>query len=337
MELVTVDIHDDPQAGDFFAVYHAAHIEDTPDKPPPLRDQFLALGRQEHSEVQVAFEGVRRDDQLVGAGMVVMPTVDNRHIADVRIWVHPHHRRLGVGRALLQQLTRRVSEAGRTTLFAQAVGPVPGGPPRSEAGARFLTAAGFTAALSMRSRRIDLCTIDHSAEQSLLDECLPHASGYRRKAWVGQTPESFAPGVAYLANRMVTDAPRGDLDIEETTVDAERLRTEEQEFLAAGSHLVTAVAMHCDSGGVAAVTSVAVRPPGDHGFVRTTIAHPQHRGHRLGTLVKIDAHRRLRELFPELRYVTTSNAETNAHMVAVNERLGYLVYEVGTNFQRRLD
>ena len=50
-----------------------------------------------------------------------------------------------------------------------------------------------------------------------------------------------------------------------------------------------------------------------------------HRGHRLGLLLKADMLRWLAETEPALEAVDTFNAESNDHMVAVNERLGYRV------------
>jgi GNAT superfamily N-acetyltransferase len=337
MEPTTVDMHDDEQAEDFFAVYQEAHVADTPDEPAWLRDEFVALGRQESAEARTAFEAVYADNEMVGAGMVVMPTIDNAHLADVKIWVRPQHRRRGAGQALLAQLTRHARDGERTTLFAQALGPVPGGPPRDAAGARFLEAAGFTAVLSMVSRRVDLTGVDAAAEQALLEQCLPYATGYDTVTWDGTTPDPLAAGVAAVTNRTSTDAPRGGMDIEQATLDARRLHAAEREWLEAGSRLVGAAAVHRRTGEVAAVTSIGVRPSGDHGRIRTTIAHPAHRGNRLGTIVKIEAHRQVRRLFPQLRYVSTSNADANDHMVAINDKLGYVAYQTGTNYQHRLD
>ncbi len=48
-----------------------------------------------------------------------------------------------------------------------------------------------------------------------------------------------------------------------------------------------------------------------------------HRGHRLGLLLKADMLRWLAETEPALEAIDTFNAESNDHMVAVNERLGY--------------
>jgi hypothetical protein len=128
----------------------------------------------------------------------------------------------------------------------------------------------------------------------------------------------------------------GDLDLEATTMDPQRLHADERNILDRGLHLVGAAAVHRGTRDVTAVTRIDVRPIGDHGEVWLTIAHPQHRGHRLGTLVKIDAHRRVRRDFPRLRYVRTGNADVNAHMVAINERLGYVAYKAATSYHRAL-
>jgi RimJ/RimL family protein N-acetyltransferase len=59
----------------------------------------------------------------------------------------------------------------------------------------------------------------------------------------------------------------------------------------------------------------------------------QHRGHRLGLLVKIAMLELLAEREPALRHIVTSNAEQNEHMVAVNELLGYQVADYFQSWQ----
>ncbi len=51
----------------------------------------------------------------------------------------------------------------------------------------------------------------------------------------------------------------------------------------------------------------------------------EHRGHRLGLRLKLAMLDLLARREPRLRHIMTSNAETNAHMIAINETLGYLV------------
>ena len=48
-----------------------------------------------------------------------------------------------------------------------------------------------------------------------------------------------------------------------------------------------------------------------------------HRGHRLGLLLKAEMNLWLAGAEPQLRTVDTWNAESNDHMIAVNEMLAY--------------
>ena len=61
-----------------------------------------------------------------------------------------------------------------------------------------------------------------------------------------------------------------------------------------------------------------------------------HRGHRLGLLLKLEMLRWLAEDEPRLETIDTWNAESNDHMVAINEALGYRPLGRGLTFQRSL-
>ncbi len=45
----------------------------------------------------------------------------------------------------------------------------------------------------------------------------------------------------------------------------------------------------------------------------------------------------LREAEPQVRFIDTTNAASNDHMIRVNERLGYKVVGQGIGWQKRLD
>lgn len=334
MEIAELDVTDVRQLEELFAVRRAAHAADCPDNPPPLWDQHVAEFRTPHPEGRMERVAARVDGRIVGDGLLGLPDVDHRHLAGVDAQVHPEYRRRGIGRALLDQLRTRARDERRRTLMAeQVIEPVPGGPVRDGAGAQFLAATGFSRALTHIARRIDLSAVDEKAEQRLLDECRPHATEYEVVSWTGLTPDQLASGVAYLANRIMTDAPMGDADLGELTLDADRLQASERWWLDRRRQLVVTAARHRATGTVAAVTGVRVRSAGDHGDVWITIADPRHRGHRLGTIVKIENHRQLRQRFPGLRYVQTGNADTNTYMAAINERLGFVPYQLSNIYQ----
>lgn len=61
-----------------------------------------------------------------------------------------------------------------------------------------------------------------------------------------------------------------------------------------------------------------------------------HRGHRLGQLVKAVNLRALRAELPEVERVVTWNAEQNAAMLRVNRALGPRTVGVATDWQKHL-
>jgi hypothetical protein len=53
----------------------------------------------------------------------------------------------------------------------------------------------------------------------------------------------------------------------------------------------------------------------------------QHRGHRLGLLVKLAMLDLLPEREPQLTRIITGNAEENRHMIAINDEIGFAVLD----------
>ena len=75
--------------------------------------------------------------------------------------------------------------------------------------------------------------------------------------------------------------------------------------------------------------------PGYAGQYDTSVLRA-HRGHRLGRLLKIAMLQWLTDEEPQLRTLDTWNAASNAHMIEVNEVLGYQVVATGIDWQLHL-
>jgi RimJ/RimL family protein N-acetyltransferase len=85
-------------------------------------------------------------------------------------------------------------------------------------------------------------------------------------------------------------------------------------------------ARHDGTGEPAGLTEIAVDPADPvWGHQMITGVTREHRGHRLGLLVKIAMLEWLREAEPTLERIQTWNAESNRYMIAVNEALGYTI------------
>jgi GNAT superfamily N-acetyltransferase len=147
---------------------------------------------------------------------------------------------------------------------------------------------------------------------------------YSLVSWVGRTPERWLEDFAALYTRMSTDAPTAGLEEPEDVWTVERLIAD-QEAGATGPRtaLVTA-AVHLPSGRLVGFTELSVPSgTGRAASQEDTLVLREHRGHRLGMLLKVANLQQLATAFPQLPSVTTFNAEENRYMLDVNETLGF--------------
>ena len=110
--------------------------------------------------------------------------------------------------------------------------------------------------------------------------------------------------------------------MEEERWDAERIREYEASHVARGRTVLSAGAVR--DGRLVAFTDLQVplaQPERAH--QGGTLVLREHRGHRLGALVKAAVLRELAATLPTVRRISTYNSETNTPMLAVNEALGF--------------
>ncbi|HEY1175841.1 MAG TPA: GNAT family N-acetyltransferase, partial [Phytomonospora sp.] len=277
--------------------------------------------------------------EVVGALLLFLPQHDNTHLAHVEGWVHVEHRRMGIGRRLYDHALDRLRALGRTTMVVRVHDPADADPPA--AGPRFAEAVGMTCALTEVERRQHPDRIDTDATAALLADCRARATDYELLQWSdgldGATPPEHVDDLARLEVRLDTDAPTGTLNMDAREPDPDSIRARcERNRLAGIRNFHTAV-RHKETGRIVAWTLI-FSPPSDPGHCQQgiTVVDPDHRGKRLGTYVKLENLPYALAMEPALRVVSTSNAGENAHMIAINEALGYRVHGRIHNFQKEI-
>jgi len=114
----------------------------------------------------------------------------------------------------------------------------------------------------------------------------PFAAGYTLLRWVGVTPTEHLAQVAIVHGAMA-DAPRDD-GMEPAAWTAERVRQPEQAMIDHRLTIYSVAARHDATGDLAALTQVLTEADTpDWAFQQVTAVLSEHRGHRLGLLVKI--------------------------------------------------
>ncbi|MGS2613170.1 N-acetyltransferase family protein [Micromonospora sp. LZ34] len=320
-----------------YRVGAAANEADLPDFPPFCRRRFEGSVRHPMPGNAALWALARLDGVPAGYLALDLPQLDNTDNATADLIVHPAYRRRGVGRALHEHGVRLLRERGRKRVVGMAVSALPGGLSRPAAGAAFAAALGAHPALLEVRRRLDTAGLDHAGLDALLADARGRFAGYRTVQWRGSTPEEYVADIAYLDSRLMTDSPLGDLHWEAERVDAERIRGTERALDARGRRQYHTAVRHEESGRLVAWTLLDVGASADwHAFQQITIVDPGHRGHRLGLLTKIENLRHLLAHEPAVRAIDTFNAAENAHMVRINEQLGFRPVDGWTDWQLTL-
>jgi GNAT superfamily N-acetyltransferase len=318
-------------------VVSAVLQKDLPDFPLPDATMTRLVQQHPFPGRQVEHYLVRSDGEAVGRLEIQFNLLENLNNAMVSIDIIPAHRRQGIGRAVLDFAVDRARAEGRTNIMGTTCWNRPETATLDEAGVRFAEAAGGTPALADVQRRLRLADIDEQSLTELRAHALAKAAGYRIVTWRGPSPDEWVNDIAYLDGRMFTDAPTGDLELEAEKIDGQRVKASEQVIAARRRETWHTGAVHEESGRLVAWTVISKDETLDwHAWQQITIADPDHRGHRLGLLVKVENLRFFRSDQPAVAVVDTFNAADNSYMISINEQMGFRPLYAYQNWQLKV-
>jgi len=291
----------------------------------------------------------RVDGHIVARGIYEVSLEDFDTTAWLSVEVLDTYRRSGIGAALYDGLVLWARADGKTVLQAYVpqkasdtddVIPSPtgfGSVPRDSDSTRFLLERGFVLGQVERMSRLDL-PVDPGLLARLLSEATDAAGpDYRIISWSGSTPDAYLADLALLRTRMGTDAPSGALDADLSVYTAERVREEDRLLESSPRVRLTVLAQHIPTGEVAGFSELSV-PPELHRPVsqEDTIVLTEHRGHRLGMLLKVANIAHLERERPGHPAITTFNAEENRFMLSVNEAVGFVAWGYEGGWRKEL-
>lgn len=266
--------------------------------------------------------------RVVGVLEVYLPRRDNTHMGYLEPIVDPSARCRGVGRALYEAGVEILRSEGRTLVLVEGFDN-----PHSLA---FAEAIGADRAIESVKRRQTLRTLDQARLAREYEAAERAAADYELVRMPSTVPDDLMPDVVQMV-AAINDAPLEALELEDEVFTPERIRAFEAAQAAHRRRLYRVAARHRSSGRLAGHTVVGVESdrPWHAGQFDTSVL-ADHRGHRLGVLLKIEMLRWLAEEEPQLHEIETWNAASNAHMIGVNEVLGYEVVATATGFQRHI-
>ena len=342
---------DGPDAAGFLAYGELGHrvcdeMVGLPDLAPTATQMLPAW----HDTTDTLHTGflARRDDRIVGAVTVDYAQEAGARAAELDLLVPEEHWSEGVEEALLDRAEDEARTRGRDVLQIWSLhrpieadrmlvpktgwGRVP-----AIALTDLLEARGYRLEQVERNSELDL-TADPAPLRDALEQAMSRAgSDYRRIEWTLPTPPELRDGYADVLARLVTDAPSGDMEFDAEEWDAARVVRRDARLTSAGQMVSVAAVRHVPTGAIVAYNELLIgedRAGVTHQF--GTLVAREHRGHRLGTIVKCANLLRWRELAPDSTRVSTFNAEENRPMLDINEAIGFVPVSYAGAWQKKL-
>ncbi|MFB8190415.1 GNAT family N-acetyltransferase [Microbacterium sp. NPDC055988] len=290
----------------------------------------------------------RVDGEIVGMVTVSFAQEEEANAGEIDMLVPETHWGRGIENALLAHAEDEARARGRSVVQLWSLhrpeeaermleprtgwGRIPATPLSDLA-----ESAGYTLEQVERNSEFDLHS-DPTLLRTALAEANAHAgSEYRTLEWMLPTPPELRAAYADILARLSTDAPSGEMDFVAEVWDADRVARRDARIMESGRVVSVVAVQHVPTGDIVAYNELLI------GTDRTGVTHQygtlvskDHRGHRLGTVVKCANLLRWQELMPESPVVSTFNAEENRPMLSINEKIGFRPVSYAGAWQKKL-
>ena len=333
-DLVPAAVDANSASADFWRRYHAfrraRHLETRPDDPLRPDDVVEAAMRAERRfEIQYRYE-IARDGELLSwfGCSTIKPGApgyeSNRHLMSAGVEVRADHRRRGIGRSWLPLVVELMDRHGCTVLGMDA---------EEESGHAFLKWLGAEARLWGAESRLQLAEVDWAMVDSWIAEGEARSPQTRLEIYEDPLPEAMWEEYSAQLSSLLNTIPFEQLDHGEIVITPAQMREWYERMASVGEESHTVIAREAD-GLISAMTDVtwaAHTPEVVH--QQFTGVRPEARGRGIGKWIKAAMLRKVHELHPEARWITTDNATSNDPMLKINHALGFRRHRVGAAYQ----
>lgn len=248
----------------------------------------------------------------------------NKQFFEAEIYVAPEHRRKRVATSWFPLVAQLMDRHGCTVLNLYT---------ELETGHEFLKWVGAEPKLSEIENRLKLAEVDWAMVERWTAEGPARSPHSKLELYDGKIPESMWEEFAPRYSALINSVPWENMDHGDIVITPQQMREWYSRMEIKGDRQHTVLTRESD-GSISGITDVDWAP-----YRRTiihqqlTAVHPDARGRGLGKWIKAAMLLHIREIYPDTEWISTSNAGSNAPMLAINRKLGFKQFRVGTEYQ----
>lgn len=248
-----------------------------------------------------------------------------KHAAYTINYVTPAWRRKGIGTAMLREGVRRMAAVAELTVVqGESVSP---------AGNEFARHFGGEQALLTVENRLYHRDIDWDLVARWRQEGPFRAPGVTIDSFEGLPGDKDIEEFSQIYSEVFNQQPLGELEGLESHYTPEKMREQEALMQRQGRRHTVKISREAN-GRISGVTDISYNPkvPERVGQLLTGV-RPAYRGRGLGKWLKADMLAYIRRTYPDFQFIVTGNANENAPMLSINQRLGFKVHKQVTQFK----
>lgn len=310
------------------------HEERRPEDPLWPDDEVEEMMKRDHPHYISRYFGALDGDDLVStfyAGVVKPEAPEyetNKHLIWADFGVLKDRRRQGIGTDWLRKLAALAQEYDRRVLTFGT---------EEDDGRAFLKSIGAEMKLAGAENRLDFEEVDWDMVRTWVAEGEKKSPDTELVFYEGRVPEEAVEELCKAMTEFLNTMPFDDLDHGDIVMTPEDVKDmyERYDVLKAEHHTYLT---REPEGTISGITDIAYFPSQpDRVSQQFTGVDTGQRGRGLGKWLKAAMLEYVRERYPEVRWVVTGNANSNAAMLAINHRLGFKEHKAAESFQMSLD
>jgi GNAT superfamily N-acetyltransferase len=308
------------------------HLEIYPDDPPLPAGYTRNIWFSLPEVIQRRAWVLRRPDgRVLGNGYLdIYDIAENRHVGEAHLFLHPDVRRKKWGSKMLAEISHAARAAERRLLLFPSWSTIP-------AGGAFLTAIGAQPGLETTENQLVLAEVSRDLLHAWQARAAERAGGYELDFFTGPYSDEWLVHIAAMKQAM-NQAPTDDLEVEDMAWTPEILRQIDTTLAQRGIERWTLTAREKATGEPAGYTEIMWQPHKPTiGSQGDTAVLEAHRNRGLGRWLKAAMLQRVLAEKPEVEFMRTNNADSNAPMLRINEQLGFRPYIATTIWQVSID
>lgn len=307
--------------------------ESQPDDPPiPLEEMILNLKNlPPFVDVKMWCAWDANQDEIIAQGNVALLRLEeNKHLSQIDITVRPDYRRQGIGKQLLALVSEAARTDQRRLLLTSTFDRIP-------AGEAFMKHLGAQKGLEGHVNQLRMDELDHSMIHRWLERGNALDTEFELGLWEGPYPEDQLLAVTQLIE-LTNQQPFGDIEINDVHLTPEQVRQTEQQLFARGSQRWTFYVIDKSNGKFAGYTETVWNPNRPEILMQDmTGVFPEYRNKGLGRWLKAAMLEKVVGERPQVKYIRTGNADSNAAMLKINNELGFKPYMASIFWQIEID